>query len=372
MRLRDVCASPSAEEIPTQPPTVKACSSRRPRRRLPQAFPALLLLLVAIAAHAQQYTKFVVFGDSLSDTGNDATLFVDMYGFPFPSPYIGTTYTGLYTLGRFTDGSDTFPPAQHYFGVWVEQLAAALPAHPAVMASLQGGRNYAYGYGNTLNGTTVFNVTGTPFTIIVDNVGQQIDDYLATSPKIDNHTLFVVWGGANNLTEAVGQPNAPQMVVDGAIAQIGNVQRLIDAGGTQFLVLNLPNLGSVPRFNTSPTESVAFNQASVLYNATLDTGVSLLPILNFGRPVTIHKLDVYSLLKNIISSPADYGLLNATDSSQSMLVDPDTYLFWDDIHPTTRGHNLLSQAALQVIEPHGCLIQISPGEYAGSGAPGCR
>lgn len=335
-------------------------------------FSGLVLLLVAIAAQAQQYTKIVVFGDSLSDTGNDATLFVDVYGFPFPSPYIGTTYTGLYTLGRFTDGADTFPPAEHYSGLWIEQLAAALPAHPAVMASLQGGTNYSYGYSNTLSGTSVFNVTGTPFTIIVDNVGQQIDDYLTTHPKIDDHTLFVVWGGANNLTEAVGESNATRMIVDGAIAQVGNIQRLINAGGTQFLVLNLPNLGSVPRFNTSQTDSVAFNQATVLYNATLGTGVSLLPILNFGRRVTIHKLNVYSLVKDIIESPENYGLLNVTDGSQSILVDPDTYLFWDDLHPTTHGHNLLGETALQVIEPSGCVQQVAPGEYVGVAAAGCR
>ncbi len=373
MRLRDLCVSFSAEEFSPQPITVTACSKRRPKLRLLRTLPALLLLLVAVAVQAQQYTKIVVFGDSLSDTGNDATLFVDTYGFPFPSPYIGTTYTGLYTLGRFTDGADTFPPAQHYFGVWIEQMAAALPAHPAVRASLEsGGTNYAYGYGNTLNGMTVFNVTGTPFTILVDNVGQQIDDYLATNPKIDNHTLFVVWGGANNLTEAVGGPNAPQMIVNGAVAQIGNVQRLINAGATQFLVPNLPNLGSVPRFNTSPTDSAAFNQASVLYNTTLDAGVSLLPLLNFGRRVTIYKFDVYSLLKSVIAHPANYGLLDVTDSSQSMLVDPDTYLFWDDLHPTTHGHNVLGMTALKLIEPPGCVEQVSPGEYVGVAAPGCR
>jgi phospholipase/lecithinase/hemolysin len=376
MRLRDLCASSSAQELSIQPLTAKACSGRSIRHRLLRVFPVLLVVLAAMAAQAQQYTKIVIFGDSLSDTGNDKTVFLGTYGFPFPSPYFltaeGIQYTGLYTDGRFTDGLDTFPPAGQHLGVWVEQLAGALPAHPAVMPSLLGGTNYAYGYGNTLSGTTLFNVTDTPFTIVVDNVGQQIDEYLATNPTIDNHTLFIVWGGANNLTEAVGDPNAPALIVDGAIAQVDNIQRLINAGATQFLVPNLPDLGSVPRFNTSPTESTVFNDASVLYNAALDSGVSLLPLLNFGRHVTIHKFDVYSLLKSIIAQPTNYGLKNATASSQSMYVDPDYYLFWDDLHPTTTGHNLLGQSALKLIEPAGCLKQVSPGQYAGVFGANCR
>ena len=110
-------------------------------------------------------------------------------------------------------------------------------------------------------------------------------------------------------------------------------------------------------------------------NTTLDAGVGFLPLLNFGKHLTIHKLDVYSLLHQIAATPSNYGLVNATDSSQGMIfVDPDQYLFWDDLHPTTRGHNLLGQAARETIEPKGCLVEVSasPLEYVGSPAPGCR
>ena len=33
-------------------------------------------------------------------------------------------------------------------------------------------------------------------------MGQQLADYLATNPTITNKTLFVVWGGANDLLNA--------------------------------------------------------------------------------------------------------------------------------------------------------------------------
>ena len=43
-----------------------------------------------------------------------------------------------YTDGRFTDGCGYGTPAAHtYFGVWVEQLAAMLPAKPVVKNSLE-------------------------------------------------------------------------------------------------------------------------------------------------------------------------------------------------------------------------------------------
>lgn len=363
MTLRELCAPPSLELL-TQPLTLRATGRRHSSRRLLQLLTVLPVLLFAIAVQAQQYTKIVVFGDSLSDTGNDLQLFLVEAGLPIPSPYFG------YTLGRFTDGTDTLPAASNtYQGVWIEQLARVLPSHPAVIASVYGGTNFAYGFADTFGGTSQF----TPLPVYVHNVGLQIDEYMATQPKIDDHTLFVVWAGANNLTAAVPEPNAGQLIVDGAVAQIGNIQRLIDAGATQFLVPNLPNVGSVPRFNMSPVDSAAFNQASVLYNTTLDAGVSLLPIVNFRRHVTIHKFDVYSLLKSIIANPANYGFVDVTDPSQGdPFVNPDQFLFWDDLHPTTRGHYLLGQGALKAIEPYGCVVQVSPDNYVGRSAPGCR
>src|ERR1700678_4459883 len=155
--------------------------------------PVLLVLLFASTLlHAQNYTSIVVFGDSLSDTGNDAHVFQGIYGFRFPGPIFD------YTDGRFTDGFDTFPSAQKYDGVWVEQLAGMFPAKPAVKDSLDGGKDYAYGFATTGGGTSVFALPApyNSFSFNIDNIGLQITNYLATHPKIDDKTLFVVWGGA--------------------------------------------------------------------------------------------------------------------------------------------------------------------------------
>ena len=111
--------------------------------------PAILVLLsCAAVTRAQEYTSIVIFGDSLSDTGNDAHVFSGIYGIRFPGPIFD------YTDGRFTDGIDTFPAAIDYQGVWVDQLAGMIPSHPTVKNSLDGGTNYAYGFATTGPGTS--------------------------------------------------------------------------------------------------------------------------------------------------------------------------------------------------------------------------
>jgi phospholipase/lecithinase/hemolysin len=292
------------------------------------------------AKHPLDYTSIVVFGDSLSDTGNVADLTEAKYGFRIPGPIAD------YTDGRFTDGADTEPQAQNYLGVWIEQFAASLPSKPEVKASLDGGTDYAYGFAFTGSGTSVFTFNATDDLFVnVDNIGKQITDYLATHPKINDKTLFVVWGGANDLLNATSQ----DQVIEAGINQTVNIQRLIDAGATEFIVPNLPPLGLIPRLNGSPTSSVPATEAAALYNEVLGGGVALLRDFDRGRHVDIAQLDVFTLFDEIVASPANYGLENVTASSQGMPVNPDTYLFWDDLHPTTHGHNILAVTAAKVL-----------------------
>jgi len=336
--------APVAKGVIHSDPTTPAMLTGSPARRsyfFLYVFSALLLTFSPIAGRAQSpapdYTSIVVFGDSLSDTGNVADLAEAKYGFRFPGPLFD------YTDGRFTDGADTEPPAENYYGVWIEQLAATFPSKPQVKASLDGGTDYAYGFAFTGAGTS--DLTFGPYSVTVNNIGQQITDYLATNPTISDKTLFVVWGGANDLLNATSEAE----VIDAGINQMVNIQRLIDAGATQFIVPNLPPLGLVPQLNGSPTTSVPATKASALYNEVLSGGMGVLRDFDPGRKLNLSQLDVFSLFYKIVAAPSDYSLVNVTDSSQGMEVDPDTYLFWDGLHPTTRGHNILAETAASVL-----------------------
>jgi phospholipase/lecithinase/hemolysin len=322
--------------IPTKTFLSKPVSARmrrrppaRQRRLLLGLFSTLLFTFSAVLTYAQNYTSIVVFGDSLSDTGNVADLTQAKYGFRLPGPEFN------YTDGRFTEGADTTPAARNYFGVWVEQLAATFPAKPAVKASLDGGTDYAYGFAKTGSGTGVFTFgPGDELSVNVNNIGQQITDYLATKPRINEKTLFIVWGGANDILNATSNKD----VINAAVDQVINVQRLIQAGATQFIIPNLPPLGAIPRLNGSPTTSIPATKASVLFNQTLGAGIAILRDFNPGRHLNLVQLNVFGLINQIISSPSAYALVDVTTSSQGIsTINPDTYLFWDDLHPTTRA-----------------------------------
>lgn len=309
----------------------------------------LIFTAATALAQARDYTSIVVFGDSLSDTGNVAHLTEAKYGVRIPGP------AADYTDGRFTDGFDTVPAAQMYFGVWVEQFAAMQPSRPEIKNSLDGGTDYAYGFATTGNGTATFTFgPSNSLSVQVNNIGQQITDYLATHPKINASTLFVVWGGANDVLYATSSSD----VVNAALRQTLNIQRLIDAGATQFIIPNLPPLGLVPGLNGSPATSIPATAASALYNSYLATGLAVLRDFYPHRNLALLQFDVFALFNQVVASPSTFALTNVTGSSQGVLsVDPDTYLFWDNLHPTTHGHRILAQNAATIIATQKCVLK---------------
>ena len=102
---------------------------------------------------------------------------------------------------------------------------------------------------------------------------------------------------------------------------------------------------SAARCSNRPAVSAAATAGSALFNGYLETGISVLKDFYWYRHLKVYQLDTFRLLNRIVATPSAYSLTNAKDSAQTLPVDPDMYLFWDDLHPTTRGHNILADSA---------------------------
>ncbi len=307
------------------------------------------LLSLTLGLHAQNtFTSVVAFGDSLTDTGNIAHITQSTYliRYPADNQLLGFDYTS----GRFTDGADTQPAAQAYFGVWAEQLAASFPARPPLVDSLDGGTNYAYGEATTQNGTTTISRTFdlVPVSITINNMGQQVASYLATNPTPTAQTLYLVWGGANDLYADSSAASVTATVQ----RETALIQLLINAGATSFVVPNLPPLGTVPNY-AGTSSAAALNTAAQSFAAQLAQSLNALKISAAaqGHIITIYQPDIYTLFANAVASPMSVGLGNVTSDAQNISASPDTYLIWDGLHPTTTGHHFVAAAAANLLTP---------------------
>ena len=319
-------------------------------------------LLAALPLAAQtNFSTVVVFGDSLSDTGNIAHLTgvasAGLVRYPGDSKLFQLDYTD----GRFTDGKDTQPPAGAYFGVWIEQLAASFPGKPPVTDSLDGGTNYAYGDATTASGTTT--VTEGSLSITLHNMGQQMADYLGQSPApVPNaKTLYVFWGGANDIYGAVSaavaagtDPSAAATAA--AMTAVTNessyIQQLIAKGATNFLVVNEPPLGGVPNYATT-ANATALNTGAAALAQGLAQALAAIKTASAAGGVTVnfYPVDVLTQFATAATTPMTLGLSNVTAPAQNIAASPDTYLIWDGLHPTTTGHHIVAALAANLFSP---------------------
>ncbi len=315
-------------------------------RLRPAALPVALLAALPLASvQAAPYNQIIIFGDSLSDVGNDARVSENEYSIRFPSYY---PQAGIdYADGRFTDSTSTAPAASTtYVGIWHEQLATRFLGLPAATASLDGGLDYAYGGATTGQGTTT--LTEGPLSISVENMGEQVTQFLTTTGGTANsNALYIVWGGANDLFANYTEAN-----VQAAAHNIATyVNQLAMAGARTFIVPNIPPLGYTPAYNTNATQAANINQASLDFKNDLNTELDAVvtALSQQGITVDINRLDVYSLFLQIVGNASSFGFTDVTTESQNTSRNPDQSLFWDDVHPTTAGHNQVAQFAADIL-----------------------
>ena len=318
---------------------------------------------IANGAAAQSFSNVIVFGDSLSDSGNIA---------PTRSLPVGNSFT-------------TNPDP-----VAAEIVAETFGANPK--PSSAGGPNFAWG------GACMNAASDQPCSMeysAVPHVATQISSHLTSrSNQADPNALYMIWGGANDIEQSITQRftqnlaglanpqtraattalvlNAIQTdTIAAATANATHIVRLKQAGAQNIVVYNMPDIGltpaaaaaeaSIPNFRAIASGmSNAYNQ--VLYGGLRASEDGIIP------------MNIVGLFGEVAANPGTYGITNpppmtacTSPSVSAVACVPEgavpagvtlptwapgnnrNHLFSDARHPSGVGHEMIANATLATL-----------------------
>lgn len=299
----------------------------------------ILCFLAPLASIAGTYDKMFVFGDSLSDTGNLATLAL----FSAEAAEFRFLNDAPYQKG-FTNG----PTA-------VVELAKLLNV-PSLTPSL-----YLL---NTISGTN-FAVAGAraagnePI-----DLNTQVGAFLASQAgNAPDNALYILFIGGNDIRDMRDASNIKSVysILQKANQNIrNNLALLIASGAKHIMVVNSPDIGKLPE-----TSALAANNPSLIGRASLYTQAYNKSLAESVKHIEEHTgvdlvlFDVFTLFNKIVTDNRALLFTNAKDACFSSVrfdyysvcdTDQiDAFVYFDEIHPTRRVHERVGRAMFAVV-----------------------
>lgn len=239
----------------------------------------LVTALVGSQSSAFGYSTVLTFGDSLSDTGN---------------------------VGRLTDPGTP---------LWVELLADSLGANL---------ENRAYAGATTGTDNPAAQVAGLGHT----GLQWQVENFAPLLATFPGDTLVTLWAGANDFLQ---QRDVLEAVVNIDTA----LEDLYTAGGRDFILPNLPNIGATPALLLAgETASLGATAWTQFFNNALAAMLQNFSTLH--SDTTIYFVDMFGAF--------DMFPVNSPGWAE---------LFWniDGFHPSAAGHQLIFETVLAEVAP---------------------
>lgn len=287
------------------------------KKLLSGAAAAALLSSTATAQNIDnRFDDFFVIGDSLSDTGS-------LSGITF-----GLLPGGNYYNGRFSNGP-----------VWAERLGFNIGRDPGLLFLdplfpffVDG---YSFAHGGAASGPVGPLAFGP---LDAQNQASRFDS-LSGYLGVGGDDLGALWVGNNDyLLNGLTDPSV-------AVANIEDILGVMSGAGLETIILfGVPRLGLTPSALDDPQRSAQLNALSFEHNALLRGRVSGLE----GELGTDLIFIETGIAFDIITAlPQLFGLSNVTDAclDNGLVLNacPDDWLFYDGVHPTDRGHEIISR-----------------------------
>lgn len=325
----------------------------------------LVLGLPGIANAQLAFNSIVVFGTSVSDPGNAYTLLAHPVAGMNLDSTVSQNTPPYDALDESLVPSAPYAKGGHHFSngaTWIEQFAQGRGYAANVGAAFQSNNHKAHNY-------AVGGARATNYPARV-NLPQQVQAYLSDvgqMPPAD--ALYVIEMGNNDIRDAVFTfvtvylstynealaATAANDILSNALNSIaGNMQALYAHGARRFLVLNAARIDMLPAV-TALGPLVTNVAANLTEGFNLGLAQSVVVPLSNLPGIQIAKMDNAVQMATIIQSPSDYGLTNVTQPCITPSIapfacqQPDSYFFWDGIHPTKAVHAMIAQRVANVL-----------------------
>ncbi|UCF26522.1 MAG: SGNH/GDSL hydrolase family protein [Ralstonia sp.] len=290
----------------------------------------------------------VSFGDSLSDVGTYA---------PIANAAGG---------GRFTTnpGQVWTQDVAQYYG---DTLSAAFTIDLTRALTAQGGLGYAEGGSTVATPANLYDFLTDVIGNVEMPVNQQVSSYLAAHGSFNANQLVLVWAGSNDVLRAGALPAAAPTVQTAATTLVQVVGQILQSGATHVVLINVPNIGLSPTGLAAPDGGANLTQLSQMFNASLNTALQA-----NGLQGKVIQIDSYTWMNQTIAAFQANGFVVSNTSSAcdpaktphatALLCSPatyvtanadQTYVFADNLHPSTHAHALFAQFVEQQIAKSG-------------------
>ena len=285
-------------------------------------------------------SHLIVFGDSLSDTGNDL-IATSQFGLEIPP-------LGMYYQGRFTNG----PVAFEYLWSLLRDGAPPLMLPSLALPALPQDGAVSFAFGGTGSGV----LTLTPGNFLAPGLKGQVAMFAAmlNGQPAPPNALYAIWTGPNDYpAEEFREFLQPEVV----ISNISDAVRTLHAlGARKILMVNMPEQSAPPDILLHHNKLL--RKASEVLDAQL-AGLDIIQADVVGLlPSLIPEFEVAVPLVDVLVPPAPGQQM---PNSFCLFIDPTScptvptfapeqkFLFWDAGHPTTAVHERVAEHLIETV-----------------------